>query len=146
MNYFIVVRKNDPYNDFKYDKHECWFKNKDKTLGLKKYPQVYKQINIGDTLLCYFAQGKTGYFCAILEADKKDKIGVNLIYKEKINIPREIIRAYYEEILNSYKGKYSAFTKSATMKNCFYGTFFQSNKEQFDLICSLNSKKLNSKG
>lgn len=144
MNYFIVVRKNNPYNDFEQNEREFWFRDKNKTDGLRKYPQVYTQINIGDTLLCYYANRKMGYFCAILEADKKHKndgeYGIDFIFKEQIYIPFETIKAHYNEILNSYKGKYSAFTKSKTMKNCFYGTFFQSNAEQFDLICNLNSK------
>ncbi len=144
MNYFIVVRKDNPYNDFTKGNPEFWLKYNDKKQDLRKYGQIYEQISIGDTLLCYYAQGEKGHFCAILEADEKCRCngedGIYLIYKEQINISRATIRTHYNEILNAYKDKYSAFTKSKIMKNCFYGTFFKTNEEQFDLICSLNSK------
>lgn len=116
-----------------------WYRHNDND-ELRKYAKVYDSINKGDKILCYSAIDKA--ICAILEAGTKNNDGIDLEFKKPLNVSLETMKAHYDTILSLSPKKYSSFTK--TMRNIFYGTFFQTTKQQFDFICALDNSIDNS--
>lgn len=137
MNYFIAVRKDkeNPYSKENLIETKSEFWHKSYNGKLRKYVKVYDNIQSSDKILCYSALDKK--ICAILEVGEKNNKKIVLNFKNALDVSLEAIKAHYEVILSLSSKKYSPFTKN--MKNIFYGTFFQTTKEQFDFICNLEN-------
>lgn len=138
MNYFIVVRKDNPYSRENFEKVELWLKQSDTKDEPRKHGEVYSQIQEGDLLLCY--SGEDRRICAVLEARDKIDLGINLKFKDELDLPLELIKdeRIYKDILALSPPLYSPFTKDKS--NIFYGTFFATTKEQFFYLCGLYSQ------
>ena len=141
MNYYIVVRmdfEGAPYSDYseyKQNEKEEWSKFNDSETN-RNYKNIFEKIQKNDKILCYKSHGKNG-FCALLRAGDKNDESVFLHFEKALNIPLATIREHFEDIKKCFEGEYSFFTKSKKNPIC-NGTYFASNKRQFELICGLD--------
>ncbi len=148
MNYYIVVRRDfqgtsySSYNEYKQGEMEEWSRldtNKKGKEYVRRHDSVFKQIQKNDKVLCYKSHGKNG-FCALLRVGDKNDESIFLHFEKALNIPLATIREHFEDIKKCFEGEYSFFTKSKKNPIC-NGTYFATNKRQFELIFGLDRGK-----